>query len=152
MCRRQGSNPGSCRCTTVPRLSDTSDLKRSSHSTQIRLQLHTHRVGSSYRPSLCLCPVSHPSSLTLLSLSLCVSLFICLTFPPTFSFLRSSQPPPSSRTCWVRYVGARALQLMVRGTPVAPPQPLKPPTFPCRVSIRETRRISNIEINKLGSI
>lgn len=57
-------------------------------------------------------------------------------FPPHSLVSRPSQPPPSSRTCWVWYAGAQALRLMVRGAPVPPLPPPKPPTFPCRVSMR----------------
>lgn len=65
------------------------------------------------------------------------SLFLsdfCL--PPNSLVSRPSQPPPSSRTCWVWFARAQALWLMVRGAPVPPPPRPKPPTFPCRVSIR----------------
>lgn len=82
-------------------------------------------------PLLCLCPlvssIPHIDS----------SLFLCdFCLSPHSLISRPSQPPPSSRTCWVWYAGAQALRLMVRGAPVPTPPPPKPPTFPCRVSIR----------------
>lgn len=77
--------------------------------------------------------VSLVSSISHIDSSLFASDF-CL--PLHFLVSRPSQLPPSSRTCWVWYAGAQALWLMVRGAPIPPPPPHKPPTFPCRVSIR----------------